>query len=120
MPYNNEIIHFCGGMREYIGKLEQSEHPAGEGWIRILDPALMRYTQDEKGVQFNVMRIWGEDHLYRRFVDIYCPSDSLKEIKVLDKNGGLYKTYQKELGRVSLNRIIAPGAADIAKTGKLN
>jgi len=106
--YQNEIIHFTGGINEYIGELDQTKHPLGDGWYRIKNPCCPYTNQDGDKVSFSITRIWGVDKLYRKFVDIYCPPDSLMEIRVLDKNGGLYKAYMKELNRPDLNLIKPP------------
>lgn len=112
--YKDEIIHFTGGMVTYIGRLDQSEHPNGEGWYRILDPCTMTvYEDDKRHAQLSLQRIWGMSKFFRHFVDIYCPPDSLKEIRVLDKNGGLYKAYMKELGQPEMELIVSPSEADI-------
>ncbi|MCK4716978.1 MAG: hypothetical protein KAT54_09250, partial [Candidatus Marinimicrobia bacterium] len=89
--YNDEIIQFFGGINQYIGELDQSKHPLGAGWYRIKNPCCPYTEQKGDGVTVSLSRIWGIDKLYRKFVDIYCPQDSLIEIRVLDKHGGLYK-----------------------------
>jgi len=116
--YQNEVIHFVGGINEYIGELDQTKHPLGEGWLRINNPCRFYFEQQKDRFKVQISRIWGVDKLYRKFIDIYCPADSLKEIKVLDKNGGFYKAYMKELGRPDLNLIKAPTDADVASIGK--
>jgi len=117
MPYNGEIIHFIGGIHGYIGELDQSKHPMGEGWVRIKNPCAVDIVQDNKTKAVNrvIARIWGIKKLYQKYVDIYCPKDSLKEIRVLDKQGEIYQVYQKELNRPDLNLIKAPTDGDIAK-----
>jgi len=117
--YQNEIIHFTGGINEYIGELDQTEHPLGEGWIRIKNPCEVIYGEKKgQGKVRLLLRIWGVKKDYRRFVDIYCPPDSLKEIRVLDKDGEVYKVYKRELDRPSLDLIKAPTDADLATIGK--
>ena len=107
--YRDEIIHFQGGLHEYIGVLDQTEHPNGSGWWRIKNPCSYIVQQvNENTVKFRLVRIWGMDKLYRKFVDIYCPSDSLMEIRVLDKDGGLYKAYRQEIDRPDVSRIHLP------------
>lgn len=119
MPYKNEIIHFSGGMHDYIGELDSTPHPWGEGWIRIKNPCEVVYQKNKQGgIDKILIRIWGVKKEYRRFVDIYCPPDSLKEIRVVDKEGEIYKVYRKEVDRASLDLIKAPTSADLAAVGK--
>lgn len=115
MPYKDEVIVFGGGMTAYIGKLDQNPHPMGKGWIRINDPCTFEQAWDEQQHKYRVsmVRIWGVDNLYRRFVDIYCPPDSLKEIRVTDKKGGMYKKYKEEVNRPSMNLIRPPTDGDV-------
>jgi len=116
--YQNEIIHFTGGINEYIGELDQTKHPLGDGWYRIKNPCCPYINRDGDKVSFSITRIWGVDKLYRKFVDIYCPPDSLMEIRVLDKNGGLYKAYMKELNRPDLNLIKPPTDSELGIINK--
>jgi len=102
-------------MNEYIGKLDQSKHPLGKGWWRIKNPCSVHMIQDGQTVNRVLSRIWGFAKLYRKFVDIYCPPDSLMEIRVLNKDGEIYKVYNAELNRMSLDRIQAPTDIDMAK-----
>lgn len=119
--YNGEIIHFFGGLTAYIGELDQIEHPAGPGWWRIRHPCISEsYKDDDDNLQTMVLRIWGDKKRYRKFVDIYCPPDSLMEIRVLDKNGGLYEDYMKELKRPTAKPglIVAPSSAEVETINK--
>lgn len=116
--YKDEIIHFFGGVQNYLGQLDQSEHPNGPGWYRIKNPCNLYISQDKDVVRTQITRIWGVDKFYRKFVDIYCPLDSIMEIRVLDKEGGLYKSYMKELDRPDLNLIKSPTDEDIGNVGK--
>ena len=116
--YQGEIIHFAGGMNEYIGELDQSKHPLGKGWCRIKNPCTVNLVQDGKTVNRIISRIWGVEKLYRKFIDIYCPPDSLMEIRVVDKDGKIYKVYKQELDRPDLNLIKAPTDADLDMLAK--
>lgn len=112
--YQNEIVHFIGGMVPYVGKLDQALHPNGPGWWRIIDPCTIAAIQNDiGGATINMGRIWGVDKMYRHYVDIYCPRESLMEIRTLDKEGRLYRQYQTELKRPSMNLIISPNDADV-------
>ncbi len=111
--YKDEIVHFRGGINEYIGELLQEDHPSGPGWYRILNPCSVIQVKKGNETGMGIARIWGMDKLYQKHVDIYCPSDSLMEIRVLDKEGSLYKSYQQELERPERSLIVTPGEADI-------
>ena len=111
--YKDEIVHFFGGLNDYIGELDQTGHPMGPGWYRIKNPCCLQTKQDGDTLRVGITRIWGVDKMYRKYVDIYCPRDSLMEVRVLDKNGGLYKAYMNELGRPDLNLIKSPTSEDI-------
>uniref|UniRef100_A0A6H1ZKN7 Uncharacterized protein n=1 Tax=viral metagenome TaxID=1070528 RepID=A0A6H1ZKN7_9ZZZZ len=109
--YKGEIIHFIGGIHEFIGKLQQGEHPNGAGWYRMEDACLTFINKNEemKRLDTVVAAIDGPNKAYRRFVDFYLSPDMPIEIRVLDKNGGLHKFYNEEINRVKADRIIIPG-----------
>ncbi len=112
--YEGEIIHLKGGMVEYFGMMDQLEHPNGPGWYRIVEPCIYFQTVDENGgIAYQLVRIWGRSKLYKKYVDIYCPADSLQEIRVLDPKGDFYDAYQEELKRPDLNLIISPKRLDV-------
>lgn len=120
MNYKGEIIHFFGGLQPYIGRLDTNEHPNGPGWYRIIDPCEVAQRVDKEGRAHGVIsRIWGVQKNYRHYVDVYCPEDSLKEIRVLDKNGEMYNIYQQELKAVGLNKIVAPTMADVESVNQV-
>jgi len=117
--YEGQIIHFFGGMTPYIGELHQNKkHPNGDGWIRINNPCQLHVEKQGKNVRAQVRRIWGMNKIYQKFVDIYCPPDSLKEIMVLDKDGDLYKSYKKEIERPDTSSIHLATDSDIADLAK--
>ena len=107
--YKDDIIHFSGGLKGYIGRLDTSEHPNGPSWYRLHDPCL-QIVKDNKVA---IARMWGDRKSYRRYIDIKIPEDSIMEILTLDKNGELYKTYQKELKRMPPSRIHIPGPDEL-------
>jgi hypothetical protein len=111
--YAGEIIQFIGGVQQYIGEMAQEPHPNGKGWYRILNPCTPSVEQDGNDIRLTLTRIWGMDRLYQKFVDIYCPDDSLKEVRVLDKAGGLYKGYMAELTRAEFGLIRPPGSSEL-------
>lgn len=100
MPYNGEIIHFMGGIHDYIGELSQTKpHPMGPHWYRINKPCITFLQQGPQKLVDVVASMHGPFNKYRKFVDIYIPPDSTMEIRVLDKKGKLFKFYQEELSR---------------------
>ena len=109
--YKGEIVHFIGGIHEFIGELQQDEHPLGPGWYRIKNACLtfVRQNEKEKRLDTVVAAIDGPNKAYRTFVDFYLSPDMPIEIRVLDKNGGLYKFYNEEVNRIKADRIIIPG-----------
>jgi len=120
--YNDEIIEFSGGINSYIGKLEQSKHPQGPGWYRIIDPCLVIQKEglETKQIKNTIATIWGPQKNFRKFVDIYVPPDSIMEVKVLDKDGELYKFYQTEISRKAPNLIVLPSMGVAGKVGRPN
>lgn len=96
MPYNGQIIHFSGGINEYIGELDQAPHKMGKNWYRINNPCMIREVQTQQGMQTRLMAIQGVGNFYKRFVDIRVPDDSIVEIRVVDKEGDLVEAYRKE------------------------
>ena len=101
--YNEEIVQLSGGMNDYIGKLDQTDHPRGPGWYRIKDPCLVfvREHPTEKKLQRIVTNMAGPagSRSFRKFVDVYIPDCAPMEIKVLDKSGPLHKFYREEIDR---------------------
>lgn len=117
--YENKVVHFTGGIKEYIGRLFQGKHPNGKGWWRINEPCQVVVVQKgEELISVSLARIWGMDKLYEKHIDIYCPEDFLMEIKVLDESGGIYKTYLKEIGRPDRSLILSPTDDNLMQFGK--
>lgn len=114
--YKDEIIHFIGGIHEFIGKLQQEPHPNGPGWYRIKDACLtfIRENKEAKRLDTVVVAIDGPNKTYRKFVDFYLSPDMPIEIRVLDKNGGLYRFYNEEVNRVKADKIIIPGPSMVS------
>lgn len=114
-PYAGEIIEFNGGINTYLGELEIGEHPLGPNWYRIKNPCITfrRENKDMKRIESVVASIWGNQKMFRKFVDIRIPEDSILEVKVLDKDGGLYKIYKDEINRIAPERIILPDNAGL-------
>uniref|UniRef100_A0A6M3III3 Uncharacterized protein n=1 Tax=viral metagenome TaxID=1070528 RepID=A0A6M3III3_9ZZZZ len=108
--YKAEIIHFIGGLTEFVGELDQSEHPNGLNWYRIRNPCIIftRENKEMKRIDTVVALLSGPQKVYRKFVDIRIPEDSILEIRVLDKNGALYEHYSKEVNRIMPEKIILP------------
>ena len=108
--YSNDIIHFTGGINDWVGEPGMGfngPHKMGSGWYRINKPCM--YLQDTQNRKHLIIPIQGADRLYKRYVDIYCPADSLQEIKVLDPKGAMYECYMKERDHEPSSIIQAPG-----------
>lgn len=108
--YRDEIIHFTGGIYDYLGELDQSEHPMGDNWYRIKKPChiFQQKNPDDSSITNIVSSINGSGKIYRKFVDVRIPPDSIMEIRILDKSGQLYRLYRKEADRVDSEIIIKP------------
>ncbi|OGW44463.1 MAG: hypothetical protein A2Y66_01850 [Nitrospirae bacterium RBG_13_41_22] len=112
--YEGKVIQFTGGLRTYIGRMDSLPHPNGENWYRIKDPCTLDVVPDGKGKsQIMISRIWGIDHLYKHYVDVRVPDDSIMEIVELEEDGGFFKAYKKELDKASVKNIIIPSTADV-------
>jgi len=117
--YKDEVIHIDTGARAYIGKLDISDHPMGADWIRIKDPAEAVMVKNQAGhLALQINPIDYPHKNYRKFVDMRIPADQQIEIRVLDKNGELYKVYNNAMNAQRATRIISPGTADIINIGK--
>ena len=107
--FEGEVIHFTGGFKEYIGRLEMSDHPLGDGWWRINDPCTI--MADEKGdkIQIRVYRLGGINKWYRKYVDFYIPPhESMIEIMTLWKDNDLYNMYIKAINQEPSKHIWTP------------
>lgn len=110
MNYKDEVIYFQGGGKGFIGKLQSGDHPNGPDWYRINEPCFQT-IKDENGKKVAaIARLWGDTKSFRHFIDIRVPKEDPIEIAVLDKNGKMYETYQKELKRASASLIEVVGA----------
>ena len=110
--YKDKIVQFFGGVNQYIGEMDPGPHPNGSNWYRILNPCCPNVESVGDGVRLSLTRIWGMDKLYKKYVDIYCPPDSLIEIRELD--GGMLNMYKKELERPDMNLIKSPGDSEVS------
>lgn len=117
--YKGKIVHFIGGIHEYVGELDTKTHPNGTGWFRLLNPCF--YMIQKKGQDYivSLLRLWNVDKAYERYVDLFIPADSLVEIRELDETGQLYKSYKTELSKPSLDLIVAPTGEDLRNIKKL-
>ena len=106
--YKGEVIHFIGGLTEYIGQLEMSEHLNGKGWYRLNDPCVLVHEKKGEEVRTRISRLGGPKRVYRRFVDIFIPDAYPMEIRVLDKNNELYNVYFEAVNQVVPDRIVLP------------
>jgi len=99
-----------GGINQFIGRLDPSEHPNGPNWYRINDPCLtfQKENAELKRIDNVVAEMSGPGKAYRKFVDVYIPQDCHVEIRVLDKSGKLFEVYDSEIKRIKPDRIIIP------------
>ena len=111
--YRDEVIHFIGGVHDYLGELDQSEHPMGKHWYRIKKPCLIFRQEDaaNKKMTQAVASLAGPQKAYLKYVDIYVPPESIMEIRTLDKNGKLYEIYKQEAERVAPSLIHMPDSS---------
>ena len=107
--YNDEVVQVMGGMNDYVGVLDQREHPLGKEWMRIKEPCLIFQRENPQTKQLGNVIVYmpGMRKTYRKYVDIRIPADMPMEIRTVDKNGDLYKVYQAEISRKP-SRIILP------------
>ena len=98
--YENEIIHFIGGTTDYIGELDQGDHPNGIGWWRIKNPCLSIQAPSMEGANLDIQigRLGGPDGVYQAYVDLHIPPGiAFSEIRVLTKGGILHDLYMQEI-----------------------
>jgi hypothetical protein len=105
--YKEQVIHFKGGINEWMGELDQAPHKMGKNWYRINNPVMIRYLGDGR---LGLTAIQGPDNMYKKFIDIRVPEDSILEILTVDREGGLYKAYIKESAREKSNIIVSPNS----------
>jgi hypothetical protein len=109
--YNGEVIHFSGGINDYIGELDQSEHPMGPNWYRIKNACVTFQHQHPETQRIEqVISYVSNNKSFRKFVDVRVPDDSIVEVKVVDKDGHLYKVYKAEIARMPSTIIHMPNS----------
>jgi hypothetical protein len=108
--YKGEVIHFIGGIHEFIGEVEVGPPMDHGRWYRIKNPcqSFVKQNEVQKRVDTIITSLAGPRKIYRKFVDLYVSHDMPLEIRVLDKNGELYKVYQQEVNRITPENIILP------------
>ncbi len=113
--YKDQIIHFFGGMHEYVGELDQKEHKMGKGWYRILNPCLVSQTQDpETKTLTNILiPLPGSGNAYKKYVDFRIPEDFVIEIRTIHKGGRMYEIYKQEVERPVADRIHIPESSSV-------
>lgn len=108
--YNSDIIQLSGGLNDYVGELEQSNHPMGEGWYRINKPCIIftRENPATKQIQNVIVPMKGipGQEAYRNYVDVRIPDTMAMEIRALDKEGPMYKLYMQEINRKKSSIIL--------------
>ena len=120
--YPGKVIHIIGGVREYIGEMGPLPHPNGPNWYRINNACQVIHTtrkNTNESVRL-IQAIDGPQRDYEKYADLRIPEDSIIEITILNPKGNLHNLYKKEINAVKMDRIVAPGAADLEaiKKGK--
>jgi hypothetical protein len=106
--YKEQIVHLIGGVNEWVGEFDSSEHKNGADWIRLKNPCRVAYINSPNGGQgIKLMSAYNAGSLYKQYVDIRIPSDSIVEVLTLLKDGGLMEAYLKESTREK-STIIQP------------
>ena len=109
--YKDEVVHFSGGLNDYVGMLEIMSVEAGGGrWCRIHEPCLLFQMKSPTTRQLqNVLTyMCGAPKNYHPYVDIFIPRDSIIEVRVLDKKGQMFDVYKREISRKAPNLIVVP------------
>lgn len=107
--YKNQIIHFSGGIQDWVGELDQTPHKMGENWYRILNPCMIIKKKNAQGQLVEALvAIQGTGNFYKQYIDIRVPVESILEIRTVDKEGQLYKAYLKESAREPSQLIVPP------------
>jgi hypothetical protein len=108
--YRDEIIQLTGGVNDYVGKLDQTNHPMGEGWYRINEPCIIftRENPASKQIQNVIVPMKGipGQEAYRNYVDVRIPDTMAMEIRTLDKEGPMYRLYMQEINRKKSSIIL--------------
>ena len=117
--YKGKVIHFIGGINEYLGELDQSS-ALSENWIRIYNPVLVRFVT--RGVETGLMveRLGGPGEAYEKFVDLWLPDTLRYEVRVLREDGHLYATYIKQREMPRIENIVLPGTPEIQRVKPKN
>lgn len=116
--YANEVVHVDWGIRSMIGRIDTSEHPMGENWVRILDPCDVFTAEKDGRYATHLQPVDYPQKNYRKHVDVRIPSDAVLEIRTLDKNGERYKVYKKVMNLPRTNLIQTPGSGDVVQFSK--
>lgn len=111
--FKDRIVLFSGGIQDYIGEIVPSN--LGDGWWRIKNPCTITNVVDNRTKQ--PIKVIQSFHYpqrnFKKFIDIYIPSDSIIEVRTLDKDGAMYKEYKKAIEMVASNLIQMPGGVTI-------
>ena len=109
--YSGRVEMLLGGIHDYIGQIDDSPHPRGEGWYRIKNPCHL-FLSTDLGKDNLVAYMAGEpgERSYKEIVDVKIPGRV--EIRQLDKNGPLYKIYKGEVKKKE-SVIIKPGGPGV-------
>jgi len=111
--YKGKVVHIVGaGASDYMGRIDDSPHPLGWGWVRILDPCIVRIRVANQTVETGVSRLGGPEQAYEMSVDVFIGDLSI-EIRTLREGGELMASYERQLANVT-KRIVSPSSRDVA------
>jgi hypothetical protein len=108
--YVGKVIHFVGGVNQYLGRLDSIDVAVYGLFMRITNPCLCFIG--DKGIALS--KLGGELDVFEPHVMIYQPADRPFEIREVTPGNDLAKAYFKEASRKKSEIIAAPGTVDMA------
>jgi hypothetical protein len=108
--YIGKVIHFVGGINQYVGRLDAIEVLLYGDMFIITNPCLCFIS--DKGI--GLSKLGGELDVFEPHVMIYQPADKPFEIREVTPGNDLAKAYFKEASRKKSEIIAAPGSVDVA------
>lgn len=108
--YVGKVVHFVGGVNQFIGRLDSIDVAVYGLFLRITNPCLC--FVNEKGI--GLSKLGGELDVFEPHVMIYQPADKPFEIREVTPGNDLAKAYFKEASRKKSEIIAAPGSVDVA------
>jgi len=91
-----DIVHLIGGITEYAGEISLISEEKMGYWVSIKNPCILMMVQKGNQMLSTLSILGGPEYVYEHHVILYLPKDSLIEIRVLDREGGLYALYKKQ------------------------